>query len=82
MQMTGHQTRSVFERYNVTRGAALKEAAKKLNQCSQQNASGMNPGMTAPKVNTPTEDDLPLTSATSMPGRGIEPLRPSRGSGF
>jgi hypothetical protein len=33
--MTGHKTRSVFERYNVTSGADLKEAAKKLNAFSK-----------------------------------------------
>ena len=38
MQMTGHKTRSVFERYNVTSGADLKDAAKKLpilKKCSR-----------------------------------------------
>jgi integrase len=44
MRMTGHKTRSVFERYNVTSGADLKEAAKKLNQFSKI-LTGMNPGM-------------------------------------
>ena len=31
MQMTGHKTRSVFERYIVSKGD-LKEAARKLNE--------------------------------------------------
>lgn len=30
MQLTGHKTRSVFERYNITSGADLNEAAQKL----------------------------------------------------
>jgi integrase len=30
MQMTGHKTRSVFERYNITSGADLDEAAARL----------------------------------------------------
>jgi hypothetical protein len=35
MQMTGHKTCSVFERYNVTSGANLEEAAKKLNEAAK-----------------------------------------------
>jgi hypothetical protein len=31
MQMTGHNTRSVFERYNIVSECDLVEAAKKLN---------------------------------------------------
>jgi len=31
MQMTGHKTRSVFERYNIVSECDLIEAAKKLN---------------------------------------------------
>jgi len=81
MQMTGHKTRSVFERYNVTSGADLKEAAKKLDQFSK-NATGMNPGMIAPNLSSPASTDLPLNPSTPMPGTGVEPVRPLRGSGF
>ena len=31
MQMTGHKTRSLFERYNIVSECDLVEAAKKLN---------------------------------------------------
>jgi hypothetical protein len=31
MQMTGHKTRSVFERYNIVRDGDLREAASKLD---------------------------------------------------
>ena len=34
MQMTGHKTRSVFERYNIVSECDLVEAAKKLNTAS------------------------------------------------
>ncbi len=31
MQLTGHKTRSVFERYNIVSDGDLREAATKLN---------------------------------------------------
>lgn len=34
IQMSGHRTRSVLERYNITSGADLKDAARKLNVAS------------------------------------------------
>src|SRR5437660_7241492 len=37
MQMTGHKTRSVFERYNIVSECDLVEAAKKLNQLHGHN---------------------------------------------
>lgn len=80
MQLTGHKTRSVFERYNVTSGSDLKEAAKKLDAFTK--AHGHSLGTVAPKVGNPANSDLPATSSASVPGRGIEPLRPLRGSGF
>jgi len=80
MQMSGHKTRSVFERYNVTSGADLKEAAKKLNAFSK--AHGHSLGTVAPKVSTPANRDLPVNPSISMPGGGIEPPRPLRGNGF
>jgi hypothetical protein len=79
--MTGHKTRSVFERYNVTSGADLKDAAKKLNQFSKT-AHGHECGHDCTKNEQSLQDDLPVSSSPAMPGRGIEPLRPLRGSGF
>jgi integrase len=35
MQMTGHKTRSVFERYNVVSSSDLAHAANRLNEVSQ-----------------------------------------------
>ena len=81
MQMTGHKTRSVFERYNVTSGADLKQAAEKLNQFSR-NARGHDSGHDCTKSEQPLQKDPQLTSSSSMPGTGIEPVRPLRGSGF
>ena len=31
MQMTGHRTRSVFERYNIVSGGDLRDAARRLD---------------------------------------------------
>lgn len=80
MQMTGHKTRSVFERCNVTSGSDLKEAAKKLNAFAK--TRGHSLATVAPKVRHPANPKLPVNSAASMPGTGVEPVRPLRGSGF
>jgi hypothetical protein len=32
MQMTGHKTRSVFERYNIVSDGDLRDAARRLDQ--------------------------------------------------
>lgn len=50
MQMTGHKTRSVFERYNIVSRGDLAEAAKKLDEVrrQEQNAPGIVSGIVAP----------------------------------
>jgi integrase len=36
MQMTGHKTRSVFERYNIVSDGDLRDAARKLDSIATQ----------------------------------------------
>lgn len=56
MQMTGHKTRSVFERYNIVSECDLVDAAKKLNAFqpvppvadSNSNRDGHNLGTVEP----------------------------------
>ena len=81
MKMTGHKTRSVFERYNVTSGADLREAAKKLNAAAEK-ISGTVSGTSAPELVQSAKTNHPSNPSISMPGTGIEPVRPLRGSGF
>jgi hypothetical protein len=66
--------------HNVTSGVDLKQATEELNQFSR--LMGMILGMTAPKVSSPSKTIHKLTSSSSVPGTGIEHVRPLRGSGF
>jgi hypothetical protein len=52
MDMTGHKTRSVFERYNIVNAADLRDAARRLNVALLKK-QGTNPG-TVSDVSDPT----------------------------
>jgi len=44
MQLTGHKTRSVFERYNIVSEGDLMEAAARLNQFHATGTSAARTG--------------------------------------
>jgi hypothetical protein len=48
MKISGHKTRSVFERYNFIDEADFTEAARKLNE--KQNSLGRSVGIVAPEM--------------------------------
>jgi integrase len=84
MTMTGHKTRSVFERYNITSGADLKDAAAKLDKAAENLTVTVPVTVEQKAGNSARPASLPysLTTSNEMPGAGIEPARPFRGSGF
>ena len=76
MQMTGHKTRSVFERYNIVSECDLVEAARKLNVI--QPAAALPPEGGNP---TSDRDGLAATKPRSGEvGHNSGTVRPDRGS--
>jgi hypothetical protein len=75
MQMTGHKTRSVFERYNVTSGEDFKEAAKKLNEAAK-NAAGTVTGTVAPSWCPPPMMPVQQILPYQCQGRELNPYAP------
>ena len=47
MQVSGHKTRSVFERYNITSDADLQEAARRIGAYHGANGKVATPGLLA-----------------------------------
>ena len=59
MLMTGHKTRSIFERYNIVSPGDLIDAARRLNQVSDT---------VAPNMDSPTvKDDRNLLESNHGP---------------
>jgi hypothetical protein len=67
MQMTGHKTRSVFERYNIVSECDLVEAAKKLNTLQPVPPASDRDGLAATK---PRSGEVGHNSGTVEPDRG------------
>jgi hypothetical protein len=67
MQMTGHKTRSVFERYNIVSECDLVEAAKKLNTFQPVQPASDRDGLAATK---PRSTEVGHNSGTVEPDRG------------
>ncbi len=57
MQMSGHKTRSIFDRYHIVADADLQEAAKRLEQAID--AQTMTKTMTMPSFLTPKKSVSP-----------------------
>ena len=62
MQMTGHKTRSVFERYNIVSECDLVEATVKLNV--------LQPAVLPPEGGSHMSDRDGYNSGTASPDRG------------
>jgi Phage integrase family len=74
MQMTGHKTRSVFERYNIVSECDLVEAAKKLNV--------LQPAALPPERGSHTSDHDGLASPERRSregGHNSDTVEPDRG---
>ena len=76
MQLTGHKTRSVFERYNIVSPGDLRDAARRLDE-----AAGHTFGHTGPKkaVSATSESANKLLKRMERE-TGIEPATSSLGS--
>jgi hypothetical protein len=71
MKLTGHKTRSVFERYNITSGTDLQEATVKLNALHRANRG--QTAFTSDRAHTGgSRKSFPI----KVPEEGVEPSRP------
>ena len=72
MQMTGHKTHSVFERYNIVSECDLVDAAKKLNV--------LQPAALPPEGGSHTSDrDLSRRSSAAAKADGLAATKPRSG---
>jgi hypothetical protein len=78
MQMTGHKTRSVFERYNIVSECDLVDAARKLNAFEPAPSVTSSPAVGRPE-GLRYEDPHPAASS-DRDGHILGTVGPDRGS--
>ncbi|HMF62025.1 MAG TPA: tyrosine-type recombinase/integrase [Vicinamibacterales bacterium] len=78
MQMTGHKTRSVFERYNIVSECDLVDAARKLNAL-QPSEVRLKPDATYEQVPIDADRDLSRRSSAAAKEDGLAATKPRNG---
>jgi integrase len=78
MQMTGHKTRSVFERYNIVSECDLVDAARKLN--AFEPAPSITSSAAVGRPEGLRYEDPPPTASSNRVGHNLGTVGPNRGS--
>ena len=76
--MTGHKTRSVFERYNIVSECDLVDAARKLN--AFEPAPSVTSSAVVGRPEGPRYEDTPPAASSDRDGHNLGTVGPNRGS--